>query len=131
MLKLYLIILVVFLVSCEKSGIMTYKVPKQTISVAQLSVDKQINNIIWVIPDTWIEQDQTQFRVSSYKVPFGDNPTIWTGALSLAILLVVLPLTEKVIIAFAFDFFAMEYAANVIASVLSISSTLSSSIRKL
>ena len=77
MLKLYLIILVVFLVSCEKSGIMTYKVPKQTISVAQLSVDKQINNIIWVIPETWIEQEKTQFRVSSYKVPFGDNPTIF------------------------------------------------------
>ena len=38
----------------------------------------------------------------------GESPMICTGALSLAILNVVLPLTEKVKIAFAPAFFAIE-----------------------
>ena len=73
MIKWITLLLVVFLLSCEKSGIMTYKVPKQTVTVAQLSVQGSYKMLVWSVPEAWIEQDLTSFRLSSYQVSTQSN----------------------------------------------------------
>ena len=52
---------------------MTYKVPKQTVTVAQLSVQGSYKTLVWSVPEAWIEQDLTSFRLSSYQVPNQSN----------------------------------------------------------
>tara|TARA_B100000427_G_scaffold205335_2_gene170890 strand:+ start:147 stop:716 length:570 start_codon:yes stop_codon:yes gene_type:complete len=75
MVKVIILFLLIFLTSCEKSGIMTYRVPKQTISVAQLANKLANKDLAWIISDTWLKQDQTEFRIASYVVPNGVDST--------------------------------------------------------
>ncbi len=73
MLKLSLLIVFVALLACERNDVMTYKVPKQTLLVAQLSQNDSLKTINWIIPDAWIKQPDTEFRLASYQVPALDS----------------------------------------------------------
>ena len=61
----YVLLLPIFILSCEKSSVKTYHIPKQIINVASLKIDTPIN---WQIPNNWIKKDNTQFRIESRSI---------------------------------------------------------------
>jgi len=67
--KWALVFSIFILTACQKSEIMTYRVPKQTISIAQLSPPNSAKHLAWTIPESWIEQPSSEFRLASYQVP--------------------------------------------------------------
>ena len=56
--KFFLTMVLFFLMGCQKNPIMTYRLPKQTIEVAQLTMSKKL---IWTIPNQWVKQSNSSF----------------------------------------------------------------------
>jgi hypothetical protein len=60
-----LILLALFITSCEKSSIKTYHIPKQIINVASLKTSPLL---VWKFPNNWRIKENTQFRIESRSI---------------------------------------------------------------